>query len=90
MARRTSSKRYLLCVSSLGYEVSLDVWKVYRQLPDDWAEAHEMVRVIDNTGDDYLFPAPYFVPIEIEPAVERRIKASARKGISRAARAAAT
>lgn len=90
MARRISPKRSLLCVSSLGHEVSLDVWKVYRQLPDDWAEKHDMVRVIDNTAEDYLFPASYFVRIEIEPGVERRIKASARKQASSAARAAAT
>lgn len=90
MARRNPSKRYLLCISSLGYEVSLDVWKVYRQLSDEWAESHEMVRVIDNTADDFLFPASHFVPIDIAPAVERKIKASAKKLANQPTQAAAT
>jgi|EndMetStandDraft_9_1072997.scaffolds.fasta_scaffold420108_1 hypothetical protein len=83
MAKPAHPNRYLLCVSSLGVEVSLDVWKVYRQLPDDWAESHEMVRVIDNTGEDYLFPASHFMPIQIEPAMERRIRSSVRKQTKR-------
>jgi hypothetical protein len=82
MPKRTP-KKYVLSVSSTGHEVSLDVWKVYRQLEDDWAAEHDMVRVIDNTNEDYLFPARFFTPIELEPTVERRIKAAARSDARR-------
>jgi hypothetical protein len=79
MAKQARPKRYLLCVSSAGVEASLDIWKVYRQVPDEWAESHDMVRVVDNIGDDYLFPASHFMPIQIEPAMERRIRSSVGK-----------
>jgi hypothetical protein len=91
MAKRTSPRQYLLCVSTKGYEVSLDVWKVYPQLPDEWAESHQMVRVVDNTDEDYLFPAAHFMPIKIEASIEKRIQAKARKpGSRKPSRAAAT
>jgi hypothetical protein len=83
MAKQARPKRYLLCVSSAGVEISLDVWKVYRQLTDEWSESHNMVRVIDNTGEDYLFPASHFMPIQIEPAMERRIRSSAQTSTKR-------
>jgi hypothetical protein len=60
--------RYVMCVNNTGYEVSLAERKVYRVLEDAWGEEHQMLRVIDETGDDYLFEADRFVPVSLTPA----------------------
>ncbi len=69
-------RRYVLCVSNEGYEISLEPRKVYEVIPDDWAEEHGMVRVIDETEEDYLFEQSRFVPIEV-PAEAQAIFAAA-------------
>ena len=62
MERRS---KYSLCVKNNGYEASLDVRKVYLQLRDARAEAHGLVRIVDESGEDYLYPQALFVPIEV-------------------------
>src|SRR3954467_15805877 len=57
--------RYAMCIKNRGYPTSLDVRKVYRVLPDSSAERSRMVRVIDETGEDYLYPAAYFRFVEL-------------------------
>jgi hypothetical protein len=57
--------RFVLCVNAGTYEASLEARKVYRVLDDPSAEAKSLVRVIDESGEDYLFPADLFVPIEV-------------------------
>ncbi len=49
--------------------MSLVVRRLYERIPDSEAEAHKLFRVIDETGEDYLFPADLFVPIEVPKAV---------------------
>ena len=56
--------RYLICVKNEGYEASLECRKVYKALPNVKAESHGLVRVIDESGEDYLYPAGFFVSIE--------------------------
>lgn len=56
---------YVLCINDGGYPESLEVRKVYAVLPDDRAAADSYIRVIDETGEDYLYPAKYFVPIQV-------------------------
>ncbi|MCW5851273.1 MAG: hypothetical protein KIT87_14450 [Anaerolineae bacterium] len=60
---------YAICVKNDGYPASLEVRKVYRVLPDDWATEHGLVRVIDESSDDYLYSHDYFVAIELPEAV---------------------
>jgi hypothetical protein len=66
MAKAT--RRYLLCVRNDEYPASLEVRKVYPVLPDPKAAAKQFVRVIDESGEDYLYPADFFVPIELPQA----------------------
>ena len=54
----------VLCVRNDGYPASLEVRKVYRVLADAAATEHGLIRVIDESGADYLYPANYFVRIE--------------------------
>jgi hypothetical protein len=68
MAKKRTGPELLLCVRNDGYPASLEVRKVYQTLPDPSAFARELVRVIDESGKDYLFPRGYFVPIEVPPA----------------------
>lgn len=56
---------YLLCVRNDGYEVALEPRKIYRRLGDTGAAARSLVRVVDESGEDYLFPDDFFVPIEV-------------------------
>jgi hypothetical protein len=61
--------QFLLCVKNKDYPASLEVRKVYQRLPDADAAAHHYVRVIDESGEDYLYPEDYFVPVELPRAV---------------------
>jgi hypothetical protein len=65
MTTNNRKPRYVLCVKNAGYEVSLERRKVYRALPNSKALSHGLVRVIDESGDDYLYPVDFFVTIEV-------------------------
>lgn len=72
----TSRRRsWVLCVQNAGYEASLERRKLYESIPDADAESHGQLRVIDESGDDYLFPARYFATIELPAAVRRAVAA---------------
>ena len=62
---------YLLCVKNDGYPASLEVRKVYRALPDPVAASRGFVRVVDESGEDYLYPSGYFVAVELPPPAAR-------------------
>lgn len=64
-------KRFFLCVSNKGYAASLQVRTVYAAIGDLDAESHGMLRIVDESGEDYLFPAQLFVPIEVPEAAAR-------------------
>ena len=57
------NKKYVVCVKNQDYPASLEVGKIYRTLPDDAAK-HSLIRVIDESGEDYLYPNAYFIPIQ--------------------------
>jgi hypothetical protein len=68
-ARRRSAQKFVVCVRNTGYRASLEQNKIYVAIPDEEAERHGQVRVIDESGEDYLFSADRFVPIEVPAAV---------------------
>jgi hypothetical protein len=57
--------RFLICIRNDGYPASLETRKVYQEVPDPDAEAQGLVRVIDESGEDYLFPKSMFLPVEL-------------------------
>ncbi len=67
MPNTPTTNLYLLCINDGGYPESLEVRKVYIVLPDERAAARNYIRVIDETGEDYLYPAKHFVPIQVPP-----------------------
>ena len=78
MAAEHSVNSYVLCIDNAGYPESLEVRKVYTVLPDERAEARQYLRVIDETGEDYLYPSKYFVPIQVPPEAEKILPAGKR------------
>ena len=69
---------FVICINNDSNHASLLVGKVYRRLPDAEAEAHSMLRVIDedkSEPDGYLYPASMFVPIELPEAAKRALTA---------------
>ena len=61
--------QYVVCVENRGCKASLELRKIYRLTKDSAAAAHGLVRVKDESGEDYLYPARFFVPIEVPSAV---------------------
>ena len=64
-----TAQKFAVCVRNDGYEASLERNKIYAILPDD-AERDGDLRVVDESGEDYLFSADRFVAIEVPSAVE--------------------
>lgn len=62
--------RFVMCVRNNDYPTSLELRKVYRVLPDRSAAKEKMLRVIDESGEDYLYPADFFVPISVPKNVQ--------------------
>jgi hypothetical protein len=85
MSAKRSIDSYVLCIDNGGYPESLEVRKVYAVLPDERADPREYVRVIDETGEDYLYPWKYFVPIQVPPEAAKILPTgnSQRNGRSR-------
>lgn len=74
--RKSRTRRFAVCVDNRGYPASLELHKIYRVLPDDDAEAEGDIRVIDESGEDYLYSANRFVEIEPPQTVRRSLLAS--------------
>lgn len=63
--------RFAICIHICEFPASLELHKIYRVLPDVEAERDGDIRIIDESGEDYLFPAKYFAPIELPAETER-------------------
>lgn len=70
-------KKYVVCVENQDVEASLERWKIYRAIADEEALSHNMIRVVDESGEDYLFPTAYFAPIDLPKKVEQAMKRTA-------------
>ena len=75
MPRRASEqRRYAVCVRNTGYPAALELRKLYRVLPDALGAAHGLIRVIDESGEDYLYPDKFFLPIELSQPLEAAVR----------------
>jgi len=61
----------VVCVDNTDNEISLQLWRIYRPLRDDDARSEGFLRLVDESGEDYLFPEENFVPIELPNDVKR-------------------
>ena len=62
--KKHSSEEFVICINNEDYPASLELHKIYRVLPDKEAEADGDLRIIDESGEDYLYHSSYFVPIQ--------------------------
>jgi len=64
---------FAVCINNKGYEASLEVGKLYRIIPDEEAESHGYIRVIDESGEDYGYSADRFFRLEVPRPLERAL-----------------
>ena len=77
MSTRTARPNYVVCVENADYPVSLELHKIYRTLPDEDALANGDLRIVDESGEDYLFPASAFVAISLPERVRSSLRRAA-------------
>ena len=73
---KSRSKQLVICVDNEGYEVSLEKRKIYVTLRDPAAEKLDMLRIVDESGEDYLYPKIFFREIALPLAVKRAVLAA--------------
>ena len=79
-----ANQKYAICVDNTDYPASLEVRKIYRLLPDREAEQDGDVRIVDESGEDYLYPADYFVVVDFPPPALRALRKSFARDASEA------
>lgn len=68
------SRKYAVCIKNEGYEESLEIRKIYEIIADPTSESRGFVRVVDE-DDDYLYPASWFLSIDLPAEIESAIAA---------------
>lgn len=71
--QKKEALQFAVCINNDDYPASLELHKIYRVLTDTEAEAEGDLRVIDESGEDYLFPAEWFVFVQVPVAVEQSL-----------------
>jgi hypothetical protein len=72
--KKKAARRYAVCIRNKGYEASLERNKIYVVLPDSKAKSDGLVRVVDEDGEDYLYPTDWFVAVEVPKAVQDSLR----------------
>jgi hypothetical protein len=72
---KKTSPGFVVCINNENYPASLELHKIYRVIPDEDAVADGDIRVIDESGEDYLYPASYFAPIKVPQVEESLLRA---------------
>lgn len=70
-------RQYVICVRNQGYEVSLEKRKIYRITPDKTSSELRLVKIIDESGQPYLYPQQFFIPIRLSQPVLKAIDRAA-------------
>jgi hypothetical protein len=73
MEKKRSASHFVVCLKNDGYSVSLEKRKIYKVIPDAVAKTHQMIRVVDESGDDYLYPSGYFAPISLPRTLAKEL-----------------
>jgi hypothetical protein len=66
-----SEHKFVVCVRNDDYGASLELRKLYEVLPDEEAANHGQVRIVDESGEDYLYPQSFFAPVELTELTEQ-------------------
>ena len=74
---KSPSQQFVVCIDNDGYAASLEKRKIYLALLDRAAEKHGLLRIVDESGDDYLYPKTFFRPIALPQSVKKAVLAAA-------------
>jgi hypothetical protein len=74
---KSQPKQLVVCINNDGYSASLEKRKIYVALRDATAEKHALLRIVDESGDDYLYPKAFFRSIALPQSVKRAVLAAA-------------
>ena len=70
---RKSPVRFAVCIKNQGYEASLEIGKLYRVVPDESAQGHGYLRIVDESGEDYGYAADRFFAIDVPKPLEEAL-----------------
>jgi hypothetical protein len=70
---KQSLSEFVVCINNSDYPASLELHKIYRVIVDKEAENEGDIRIIDESGEDYIYPSSYFVPIQVPQPVEKSL-----------------
>jgi hypothetical protein len=74
---KSVSKQLVVCIGNEGYPASLEKRKLYVMLRDAAAEKHGLIRIIDESGEDYLYPKAFFRPVALPQSVKKAVLSAA-------------
>jgi hypothetical protein len=74
---KTKTQQLVVCIDNEGYPASLEKRKIYVALRDVAADQHGLIRVLDESGEDYLYPKAFFRPIALSRSVKKAVLAAA-------------
>ncbi|CAN5556896.1 hypothetical protein BH23ACI1_BH23ACI1_20180 [soil metagenome] len=77
---KRSTTQFALCLDNAGHEASLILGKVYRALPDPRAAKDDLIRIVDESGEDYLFARTQFAVVDFPQTVRRKLLALQKAG----------
>lgn len=72
-----STSTFAVCIKNTGYEASLELRKIYEVLHDEQARQHSQRRVVDESGEDYLYPEEFFIDIKLPASLAAYFTAAA-------------
>jgi hypothetical protein len=70
---KRAEKSFVVCINNKGYPASLEIRKLYQAIPDETAANVRQIRVVDESGEDYLYPENYFAAVRLPQAAERAL-----------------
>jgi len=71
---KKTEPHFVVCIKNKNYAASLELRKLYQVVADAGAAEHHQIRVIDESGEDYLFPEEYFVPVQLAERAEKALR----------------
>jgi len=74
---KRTEPRFVVCVKNKDYAASLELRKLYQVVADESAAELHQIRVIDESGEDYLYPEEYFVAVQLPQAAEKAVRRAA-------------
>jgi len=75
---KRTERQFVVCIKNKGYAASLELRKLYQAIADETAAKLHQVRVIDESGEDYLYPEEYFVAVQLPQSAEKAVLRAAR------------